>query len=263
MASEALGCGSVVALWLLVYPLRSVAPARRRDLWRSAVGGALMIAGPLLWLARPGVVSAVSLTMALALTPVVLAVAESAMRGDEGNLAGRLWPGLAAVAGLLLVLAEPSLASAWGDILLVLAPLMTGVGAVLFCTAEESVWRLPAALLGVAAVFALGAVVTMGGGHAWPELLGLATGLDALEAVLAVMALGRLGATRWSAQFALVPLVVLLEGLALMREWVPVRMIGGLLLLAVASAALLAPAAVGEEPRPEIGARELRERRSD
>jgi hypothetical protein len=249
-ASAALGCGSTAAIWLLVFPLRMRGLTREGEVWRSAVGGALMIAGPMIGLLRPSGVSGTSLAMAL--TPVVLAVAETAMRGGSGNLPGRLWPGLAAIAGLLLVLPEPSLASPASDLLLVLAPVLTGCGAALFCTAKETAWRLPLALLGAAVVLmgcALGVVVEHE--RVWPAMLGLAAGVDALEAVLTVLVLGRLSAARWSAQFALVPLLVLLEGLGLMRERVPVRVVGGLVLLALAGLALLLPPA--EEARLELG----------
>jgi threonine/homoserine efflux transporter RhtA len=72
-------------------------------------------------------------------------------------------------------------------------------------------------------------------------MAGLAAGVDALEALLALIALGRLSATRWSAQFAIVPLLVLLEGVVFMSSSISARMIVGLLLLAVAAVALLIP----------------------
>jgi hypothetical protein len=112
-------------------------------------------------------------------------------------------------------------------------------------------------MLGVAALI----VSLSTRGAAWPEMRGLAAGLDALEAFLAVLALGRLSAARWSAQFALVPLLVLLEGLAMLRTAVPARVITGLVLLGIASAALLLPPA--EESQFELGIPQARARRSD
>ena len=102
---------------------------------------------------------------------------------------------------------------------------------------------MPAALLGAATLLGLGAVLStwVTKGLVWQEMGGLAAGLDALEAVLAVLALGRLSAARWSAQFAIVPLLVLLEGIAIDHASVPPRVITGLVLLAAASAALLSP----------------------
>jgi hypothetical protein len=180
--------------------------------------------------------------MALALTPVVIAVYEAAAHHSGEALAGRLWPGLAAIAGLLLFLTQPSLSNPAQDLILALTPLLTGCGAMLFCSARASVWRLPAALLGASALLALGAGINLAthvGG--WPDMSGLAAGFDALEALLALVALGRLSATRWSAQFAIVPLLVLVEGIAMTPASIPARIIVGLLLLAVAAVALLIP----------------------
>jgi hypothetical protein len=213
----------------------------------------MVLAGPLIVLLRPGAVPVESLTMALALTPVVLAVAETAVHHTQSALAGRLWPGLAAIAGLLLLLAQPSLANPAADFLLVLAPLLSGCGAVLFCSTRATAWRLPAALLGGCAVLALGAAVnhlTHAGG--WPDMPGVAAGLDAAEALLSLLTLSRVSAVRWSAQFALAPLLTLLEGIAITHSWIPARMILGLLLLAAASVALLAPPP--EEVSLDLGA---------
>lgn len=251
-ASASLGCGSVAVLWLLV--ARPALPTRssRSHLRRSVLAGALLIAGPLIGLVRPGLVSDAGLTMVLALTPVVLAVAEATRHGGT-PLAGRLWPGLAAIAGLLLLLTQPSLANPGADLLLALAPLLTGCGAALFCSAGESSWRLPAALLGGSVVLAIGAGVNYAmhtGG--WSDMTGVASGLDAAEALLSLLALSRLSAARWSAQFALVPLIVVLQSIALLRGGLTARVVAGLFLLAAASAALLVPPSA--ETRLDLGA---------
>lgn len=240
LGSAAVGCGSAAALYLLIFR-----PSMRESggqLFCSALAGALLITGPLIALLSPHSIAAASLTMALALTPVVIAVAEAATRHTSETLAGRLWPGLATIAGLLLLLTQPSLANPGEDLVLVLTPLLTGCGAVLFCTTPPTAWRIPAALLGACVALALGAginVVTHT--RTWPDMAGLAAGLDALQAFLALVALSRLSATRWSAQFAIVPLLVLLEGIVLMPSSIPARMIVGLLLLAIAAVALLIP----------------------
>jgi hypothetical protein len=242
LASASLGCGSAAVLYLLILRPSGAAREQRGQLLRSALGGAMVITGPVIALLYPRAIAATSLTMALALTPVVIAVCEAATRHTSQTLAGRLWPGLAAIAGLLLLLIQPSLSNAGVDLVLALTPLLTGCGAVLFCSARKSIWRLPAALLGACAALGLGAAINLtmhvGG---WPDMAGLAAGFDALEALLALIALGRLSATRWSAQFAIVPLLVLLEGVALMPARVPARMLVGLLLLAFAAVALLIP----------------------
>ena len=260
LASASLGCGSAAALYILI--LRPSTREHRSQLLRSALGGAMLITGPLIALLYPRAIPAASLTMALALTPVVVAVCEAATRNTSQTLAGRLWPGLATIAGLLLLLTQPSLSNPGEDLVLALTPLLTGCGAVLFCSARKSIWRLPAALLGACAVLGLGAAINLvahtGG---WPGIAGLAAGFDALEALLALIALGRLSATRWSAQFAIVPLLVLLEGVALMPSSIPARMIVGLLLLAFAAVALLIPPS--EESRFDLRASQPDPARSD
>lgn len=260
LGSAALGCGSAAALYLLVF--RPSVRERWNQLLRSAFGGALLITGPLIALLTPHTVSAANLTMALALTPVVIAVAEAAANHSSETLAGRLWPGLAAIAGLLLLLPQPSLASPGEDLVLALTPLITGCGAVLFCGARPSSWRIPAALLGACAALAVGAIVnTALHVGTWPGMPGVAAGFDAVQALLAFVALGRLSATRWSAQFAIVPLLVLLQGIAFTPSSVPARMIVGLLLLAVAAFALLMPPA--EEQRFDLAGPAMHPSRPD
>jgi drug/metabolite transporter (DMT)-like permease len=240
LASASLGCGSAAALYILI--LRPSTREHRSQLLRSALGGALLITGPLISLLYPRTISAASITISLALTPVVIAVCEAATLHTSQTLAGRLWPGLATIAGLLLLLIQPSLSNPGVDLVLALTPLLTGCGAVIFCSTRHSIWRLPAALLGACAALGCGAAINLAahtGG--WPDMAGLAAGFDALEALLALIALGRLSATRWSAQFAIVPLIVLLEGVVLMAAHVPARMLVGLLLLAFAAVALLIP----------------------
>lgn len=262
-ATEALGCASAAALCLWMSAGRGRIAADRRQIVRAIIAGALLVAAPALWLfARSGISGAI-VAMALALTPVVLAVIDAAAGHTGDALAGRLWPGLAAIAGLLLLLAAPSLANPGADILLIAMPLLTGCGAALFSTANRTTHRTPLALFGASAAFALVACikVTIGQGMGWSGLPGLATGLDALEAFLCVLALDRVSSTRWSAQFAVVPLVVLLEGVALMHSAVAPRMVVGLLLLAAASAALLLPPS--SEPILELGVPRAEPRRSD
>lgn len=263
LATEALGCGSAAAFCVVVSSARLKEAWRGKQLGRCALGGGLMIAGPLLGLFLPGTISGASLAMALALTPVVLGVINGAARPTDEALSGRLWPGLAAVAGLLLVLAEPSLANKYADLLLAFIPLLTGAGAALFCSAKESKLRIPAALLGAAMLLGLGAVLSVWitKGLFWPEMGGLAAGSDALEAVVAVLALGRLSAARWSAQFVIVPLLLLLEGVAMDHSNVPPRVITGLVLLAAASAALLLPPS--EESHFDLRIPQQRAHRSD
>ena len=251
VGSAAVGCVSAAVLYLLI--LRPAIRQQHDQLARAGLGGALLIAGPLIALLYPHSISAASITMALALTPVVIAVAEAAARHTGETLVGRLWPGLATIAGLLLLLPQPSLANPGQDLILALTPLLTGCGAVLFCSARVSSWRLPAALLGASVALGIGAGINVAMQvGTWPDMAGLAAGFDALEALLALVALSRLSATRWSSQFAIVPLLVLLEAIAITPSNIQARMIVGLLLLAVPAIALLIPPS--EEPSFDLGA---------
>ena len=214
--------------------------ASARCLAECFCAGAMLLAGPFLALiARMRIFEVTSLTIALALAPVVVAVARPAFRQTEGaELAGRMWPGIAAVAGFLLILPEPSLAGWREDGVLALAPLLTGVGAAWLRTrGGGEAPKTVAALAGSATVF-LGAALIQGA--PWHGALA-AGGLDALLLMLSVAALFRLGATRWSAQFVLVPLVVMVEGLAGMGFRPDTRSMVGLLLVALSSAFLLLP----------------------
>jgi len=200
--------------------------------WRGMLAGAMMLGGPTIGLLAGGMDSG-SLTIALALTPVVVAVAATAL-GDGGEgMAGRMWPGLAAVAGLLLVLTQPNVSNVRNDLLLLAAPVLTGVGAALFCSARGQ--SIASALVGAAVVFVLGWVVVRG------TVSVVAVACDGLLALLGVLAVSRLGATRWSAQFALVPLLIVVEGLVLVRPGLQVRWVIGLVLVAVGSVYLLLP----------------------
>jgi drug/metabolite transporter (DMT)-like permease len=230
-ACAALGCAAV----LLGFRRDK---ARWSQVSFAAAGGALMLCGPATAeLLQAGRVESSGVMIALALTPVVVALA-----GRTDAVAGRLWPGLAAVAGLLLVLAQPSLGDARSDVALALTPVLTGCGAALLGPERSaSAWRMPAALLGAAVVFALGwgANAWLAGGVVAPSLP--ATACDGVLALLSLLVLVRLGAVRWSAQFALLPLLVLVQGIGILRPSLTLRWATGLLLLAVAGVYLLLP----------------------
>ncbi len=247
LASQAAGCG--LAALISVVPMGRSWQGKVR--WRpwtvAAAGGALLLCGPataeLLQASR---MEPSDTMMALALTPVVVALA-----GRTNAVAGRLWPGLAAVAGLLLVLAQPSLGDPRSDVALALTPVLTGCGAALLCSAgAESAWRAPSALLGAALVFGLGWVVNARvlGDLVPPSLP--ATACDGVLGLLSLVTLLRLGAVRWSAQFALVPLLVLVQGIGILRPPLTPRWAAGLVLVALAGVYLLLPQ--GEDAEPSV-----------
>jgi hypothetical protein len=235
LISEAAGCAwAVLILGLFAWPA-----AQGGSAWRSMLSGALLLGGPVtaLLLHAP-LVDPGGLTMALALTPVVVAVAGAALsQTPSEDVAGRLWPGLAAVAGLLLVLVTPSLGDARNDAVLVLAPVFTGA-ALFRAQRGPGAWRIRMALSGACLVFVLGAAAGWGiVGR--PVVSVVAVAWDGVIALLSVLALTQLGATRWSAQFVLLPLLILIEGLVLARPAITPRWAVGLALLAVSSIYLL------------------------
>jgi hypothetical protein len=239
--SETIGCA-----WasLLLLASQGAGKQRTHAAWKMMLAGAMLAAGPAIAVLAVSVpVDSGALTIALALVPVVIGVAGSATgREPAESLSGRIWPGLAAVGGLMLVLVQPSLSNLSSDALFIVAPLLTGVGAVLFC-----VWggaqrgNQGVALAGATLLFALGTAMAWGVTGARPIVVVSAVAWDGVLALLGVLALARLGATRWSAQFVLLPLFILLEGIVLMRPALNLRWASGLALLALGSGYLLLP----------------------
>ncbi len=276
LGSDALGC-AWAALVLLLWARRSRDGPGRARLWnaldwRGLLAGALLFGGPAsAVLIGAKELDAGGMVIALALTPVAVAIAAAAFGiASADGVAGRIWPGLAAVAGLLLVLPEPSLGAARGDVAMLLAPALTGAGAALFCATPlantiqagglpapaaafprltaafprltAAFPRLTAALTGGAALFGVAVAMRWLVAGIKPVVALPAVACDGLVALLAVLALLRLPAARWSAQFVLVPLLVLIEGIVLARPGMTARWLFGLGLLALASVYLLLPA---------------------
>lgn len=240
--SLALGCFSASLLILTIALARGLPVPTPRVCAESAIAGALMVCGPFAALLfHAHTVEATGLTMALMLVPVVVAVARPAFRHTEGGeLAGRLWPGIVGVTGMLLMLPQPSLANAVNDAVMAVSLLATGIGAAWFRTRNGTpIWRMLAALGGAALVFTVGI-------HTIPASavkgMALAAALDGGLMLLSVGALLRIGATRWSAQFVIVPLIIFLESLVLAHLWhLDARVLVGLGLMIFATVFLLLP----------------------
>lgn len=249
LASEALGC-AWAALLSLVFLIRL--PARTTvqratsatGHLRHLLAGAMLVGGPAISLLIHGrQLDAGSLTIALAGTPIVIAIAASALRTERSDgIAGRLWPGLAAVAGLLLLLAQPALGDLRSDIALILAPALTGMGAALFYADQPfSIAPVTTALLGASLLFTLFLAETFFVAGSRPSISLLAVASDGVLALLGVVSLVQLGATRWSSQFTWIPLLIVVQGIALVRPQLTTYWIVGLVLLTVASIYLLLP----------------------
>ena len=219
------------------------------ELAEPALGGALVLGGPAVgMLLGAAFLDAGSLAIALALTPVLVVVVESVGGAEELTGEG-LWPGLAACCGLLLMLPAPSLTDWRNDVALLLAPVLTGTGCVLFRRSglgAAEAWKASAGLAGGGAVFGLGVLAESLSRRGWPVISPAATGVDAVLSLLAVVALGRLTAAQYSARYVLVPLAVLLQGVVLLHSVPTWRGVACGILLAVAGVVLLRP---GEERR--------------
>jgi drug/metabolite transporter (DMT)-like permease len=255
LGSEALGCvWAALVAWSL--PGRVAAgETSHGSAWKMVLAGAMLIGGPMTAIiVRGRHLDGGGMTMALALTPVVIAIASAAMsEGSSEGLSGKMWPGLAAVAGLLLVLESPELGDVRSDVALVLSPVLTGVGAVMFCNGAATrrrSWAL--ALVGASALFALAATEARVVEHLTLSMTLPAVACDGLLALLGVVALARLEAVRWSAQFTLLPLLTILEGIVLVRPTLSTRWGVGLALLTLASVFLLLPPEPDEEVMGQV-----------
>lgn len=244
--SEALGCLLVAALpsvRAFAQSGRKATPGPRVNIGalRSGTGLALALSGFAIGQAAYGrMFGASNLTLALALTTVVVGVAGiAASETQEGSLAGRLWPGLAGLAGLLLLFPQPAYSGwrFWAG--LVLVPVLTGLGAVMGrggTRVPDSPHGIQAlGLIGAAAIFAVLGVHEREMYGPVPVHLA-AVALDGATAYLSLQALDGGGSFRWSAQFLIVPLITLIEGLAFLRPILDGRSWFALGLLALSGA---------------------------
>ena len=203
------------------------------------VAGALLFAamnaGQLAGAAGP---KSTDLMIALALAPVVVALVQGTRDGAGTGISGAaVAPGILAAAGLLLIVPQPSLSSWLADAVLLATPLGAGISAVwLGGSSDETLTpaRAAWAFAGAASVFA-GFLFKGPRAHVFAG----AVAFDLLTLLLAMRSLAVLGARRFSAQFAAVPLLLLVEGLVFERVRPNWEQTGGLLAIAVAAGMLL------------------------
>jgi len=222
LGSDAAACG-LLAILSLALMLFSRGPAiTPSQALRGAIAGALILAGPTVGtFLHASTLDPGSLAIALCLTPVVVGVAE-AVTSDVGLSNDALWPGLAAAGGLLLVLPSPYLGDWRNDAAMILAPVVTGIGCVLFRRgAAPALPRATAGFAGAAAVFALAAGIEAAVLHVRPQVSLAATAIDAILSLLTLFALGRLTAGQYAARYVLVPLLLLLQGPLLLHALLP------------------------------------------
>ena len=237
LGSDAAACGllAILSLALMLFS-RGLAITPSQAL-RGAIAGALVLAGPAVGtFLHASTLDPGSLAIALCLTPVVVGVAEG-VTSDIGLSNEALWPGLAAAVGLLLVLPSPSIADWHNDAAMVLAPILTGIGCVLLRrNAASAIASATAGFAGAAIVFAIGAGAGAAMQHARPQVSVTAVAIDAALSLLALTALSRLAAEQYAARYALVPLLILVQGPLMLHSLVTWR--------SVVCAALLLAAAI-------------------
>jgi hypothetical protein len=251
LPEDAIAC-AIVACGFLFAARRDQAEAHASTT-SAAVGGMLVLVGPTI----PSLLSVThpqpsELTIALALTAVVVAVAAPAW-AERDFSPGSLWPGIAGATGLLLAVPMPGLADWRTDVALALAPLATGIGAVLFVRQRRfGAVQTYRALALAAVVFAVVACMQYATQQvtqhvtesflqrfarniSWPGVA-----LDASFFVLTMLALNRLTAEQYAARYVLVPLLLLVEGaIFVSRALINVRTLLCAALLLAASVALL------------------------
>lgn len=256
--SAGVGClvaGAAVLAWKRVLEpggRAGSAVPKRRTYWKFPILAALVLCSPgLSGAAAKRHLNASAATVALALTPIVAAVSVAAS-GTGGEMAGLLWPGLAGIAGLLLLLPEPDLSLWRTDVALAAMPLLSGVAASLLTSRDTPLhggdaqvvrpsehW-IEGGLLLAAIAFGL-LLLPAVHGHERLAFSWIASLADGALSLLTLWTLQRVGAVHWSAQFLLIPLVTILEGVALLRPSLTSRSWVGLLLLAVGGIYLLLP----------------------
>jgi drug/metabolite transporter (DMT)-like permease len=248
LASEAAGC---LMAAVLVWPLSrgragSHDSAFSKSGWTAAGLSALVLTGPAIATLIAGrFLDPNNSTLGLALCPVVIAVVASVMGSDDGaDLTGLLWPGLAGVAGLLLLLPQPTFSGFRPWVGLMAIPVLVGLAAGVWgrrfelgqsasrsdASAEVSlVLVLSALLFGTLGVLSWRAGAVTGFSFT-------AAALDGAAAALTLVSLVRLGPVRWSSQFLFIPLMALLEGVFFLRPFLDWRSYLAFALLAVGGA---------------------------
>ncbi len=248
LLTEAVGClvaaGFVCAF--VAFRRSSKVLQRSRNVAFKVLGGALAFSGPAVAGNLFGRhISSNNGTLALALAPVVIATTLSILDDSgERDLIDSLWPGLAGVTGLLLLLPQPAFADWISWCALGAMPLLTGIGAAISGQARrtkeagnrDASYSMVLSLLLAGILFGALAVIHERGRMAWSIS---ACCLDALTAFLSLLTLARLGAMRWGSQFLLIPLLGLGEGIALLHPSLDVWSWTGMTLVAFSSLRLV------------------------
>ncbi len=249
--TQVIGCAGAASLVLISFVHnRMNTPGSKLCLQPGRTGllGVVVLAGPAVATLVAGrFVSGSSASLAMALSPVVVAVAMTALGALGQDLPARLWPGLTGLAGLLLLLPQPDLSPRFLLALSVM-PVSAGLASAFvdrgLSHAREGGDRkgrprswMAVALLGAAVVY--GGLAFQGWRESARHFPWSACVLDGLGAFLSLQVLETLGAMRWCAQFLVTPLLTLLEGVVFLHPLLDLRSWLAFGLLLVSSAYLL------------------------
>jgi hypothetical protein len=241
LRSEAWACGlGAVVCGAAAGVRRSAWPGFGR-LLGLMVAGLGLLAMPVLGAALRGAAGEqFNRAIAMCFVPVV-AVVLSGVWGEGSS--PELWPGLTGLAGALLVFPFVRPSSLWGYVGLIVPPLVVGAA----CAGVRRVVRDVAAEWSAAALLVGGALglVMMEAGRAASsglEAQEFSVGAVALDAVvlgLAVFVVLRMDGVKYASRYFVVPLVMVVEGVALFRGGVTLRIGVGMVLLGVGAVGLV------------------------
>jgi hypothetical protein len=238
LRSEACACGGLALLALTFAVVRRHARLRlRAGVWLSLAGIGLLAMPAFGSVLRGAAAESLNRTVALCFVPVMVTVLMGVWR--DGSAAS-LWPGLAGLGGALLIfpLALPS--SVWGYVGLLMPPLAVSAACAALPRGSRRIggaWAAAALLVGgTLGLWAIEGARMASGGSAG-AISACAVGLDGLEAALTVLAVLQRNELRYASRYFAVPLVSVLEGVALLRSGITIRLAAGLFLLAAGTAA--------------------------
>jgi hypothetical protein len=233
----ACGIGAVGASAVAV-ARRRVVPGVRDVLRLSAVGVGLLASSSLGVVVGRGAAWPVNVAAASCFVPLIVAV----MCGIWGEGPLEFWPGLAGLGGAALIFPVTLRIGVAAYVGLLVPPFAVAVA----CVGCRRVARGIATEWAVALLFIGGeaglAVLEfarkVSGGDTSQSFSPLAVALDLFIAGLVVVLVLQMDVRRYVSQYFIVPVLTVLEGLALLHGGVTIRLVAGLVLLAAGSVAL-------------------------
>ncbi len=246
LGSETWACGVGAVACATIVAARNRSATGWHEAWKALLVGAGLLALPACGAALRGVAGEpLNRTAALCFVPVMVAVLSGI--ADDGP-SPEWWPGLAGLGGALLIfpLTLPSSVAGYAGLLL------PGSGVAVACVFGRRLqsgapwtpmWLLAGGAGGLAV---LEAGRRVAGGASGQNFSPWAVVLDALVAGLTVFLVSRVSGLRYASRYFAVPLLTILEGLALGVSGLTLRLGIGLLLLAAAVVAVWRARLAGE-----------------